>query len=53
MMRPSHIGAHTLTVAGFAGAVWWLGDIRISAASMLLCLLGIAWFVVSLAREEA
>lgn len=53
MIRRRHLAAHALTVAGFAGAVWWLGDVRISAVSMLLCLLGIAWFVVSLAREEA
>ena len=53
MMRPRHLGAHTMTVAGWAFGVWWVTDLRLAAAGMIVCLTGIAWWVISLCRDEA
>ena len=50
-MRASHATAHALTVAGFGAAVWWVGDIRITAAGMVACLTGIAWWVIAQCTE--
>lgn len=40
-----------MTVAGFFVAVWQVGNLRIAAAGMLACLIGIAWWVIAQCKE--
>jgi hypothetical protein len=53
MIRRRHIAAHAMTVGGFGCAVWFVADLRIAAAGMLVCLSGIGWWVVEQCREES